>query len=252
MSTPDPIVRFSWRQRLEHLANLLLFSLLALTGFPQKLADSTWLHWVVDLFGGVANVRFVHRVCGVLFTLLTLEHFAIAAAWLARRKSLESTIVPTRRDFTDAIATLRYYLGAARAQPPFDRFDYRQKFEYWGLIFGSLVMVASGLILFYPAQVAALTFGQIIPAAKAMHSNEGVMAFLVVVVWHIYNAVLSPEVFPLDTAIFTGRISRKRMQHEHPLELARLDAAQAPAPEAVVPPTAAPAAEPGPEPKPGG
>ncbi|MGE5344930.1 MAG: hypothetical protein ACM3JH_03155, partial [Acidithiobacillales bacterium] len=53
-------------------------------------------------------------------------------------------------------------------------------------------------------------------------SNEGLMAFLVVITWHIYNAHLSPDVFPFDTCIFTGRISRERMHHEHPLELARL------------------------------
>jgi hypothetical protein len=64
--------------------------------------------------------------------------------------------------------------------------------------------------------------GQVIPAAQVAHSYEGLMAFLVVIVWHIYNAHLNPDVFPFDTTIFTGRISRERMRHEHALEYERL------------------------------
>ena len=47
--------------------------------------------------------------------------------------------------------------GRPRTLPPrFGRFDYRQKFEYWGLIFGSLVMVATGFILYFPIAVAGV------------------------------------------------------------------------------------------------
>jgi cytochrome b subunit of formate dehydrogenase len=104
----------------------------------------------------------------------------------------------------------------------FDRFDYRQKFEYWGLLLGSGIVVGTGLALLFPIQTAIWLPGQIIPAAYLAHSQEGLMAFLVVIVWHIYNAHLSPDVFPFDTSIFTGEISEERMHHEHPLELERM------------------------------
>jgi hypothetical protein len=84
-------------------------------------------------------------------------------------------------------------------------------------------MITTGFILWFPVEVARLLPGEVIPAAKAAHSNEALMAFLVIIIWHIYNAVFSPEVFPLDTAIFTGLISRERMVHEHPIELARIE-----------------------------
>jgi formate dehydrogenase subunit gamma len=139
---------------------------------------------------------------------------------LMRRTGL--SMVPTRRDFQDAVRQIRWYLGLARDPAKFDRYDYRQKFEYWGMLIGSLVMVVTGLILYLPIPFTRIFPGELVPVARVAHSNEGLMAFLVVITWHIYNAHLSPEVFPFDTCIFTGRISRERMQHEHPLELARL------------------------------
>jgi hypothetical protein len=113
-------------------------------------------------------------------------------------------------------------LGVSNEQPRFGRFDYKQKFEYWGLIMGGLVVGVTGLMLLYPIHVASVLSAQLIPVAKAAHSNEGLLAFLTIVTWHVYSAILSPEVFPLDKTIFTGRISIERMKHEHPLELAEL------------------------------
>jgi cytochrome b subunit of formate dehydrogenase len=131
-------------------------------------------------------------------------------------------MVPTRRDFTDAVQMIRYYLRLAPSAPRFDHFDYRQKFEYWGLVIGAVVVISTGLILYFPILFTRLFPGELVPAAKVAHSNEGLMAFLVVILWHIYNAHLNPDVFPFDKTIFTGKISLDRMKHEHPLELERL------------------------------
>ena len=64
--------------------------------------------------------------------------------------------------------------------------------------------------------------GTLVPVAMVAHSNEGLLAFLTILIWHIYNAHLNPDVFPFDTTIFTGRISLERMHHEHPRELERM------------------------------
>ena len=117
-----------------------------------------------------------------------------------------------------------------RKHPRYDRFDYRQKFEYWGMVAGGLIMVITGFVLFFPVQVSQLLPGQLIPAAKVAHSYEGLMALLVVIVWHIYNAHLNPDVFPFDFSIFSGKISRERMEKEHPLELERLEGKKTEAP----------------------
>ena len=216
----DSFVRFSLRQRIEHSLVMSLFIALAVTGFPQKFSDASWARVALSWMGGVEIARAIHRVAGLAFALLCVAHIGTSIVLVLTGRSRPS-MIPGRKDFADAIKTLRYYLGASEEQARFDRFDYRQKFEYWGLVMGGLLMVTTGLILYAPLLVTLFLPGVLIPVAKVAHSNEGLMAFLVVIVWHIYNAHLNPDVFPFDTSIFTGRISRHRMEHEHPLELQR-------------------------------
>jgi formate dehydrogenase subunit gamma len=192
---------------------------LTVTGFPQKFFPGAWTDGVVGLLGGIDRVRLLHRGAGFAFAALCVLHVATTLADL-RRPGAVLAMAATRQDVADALASLRHELGGGPASR-FDRFDYRQKFEYWGLLFGGLLMIGTGFVLLYPTVAARFLGGQLIPAAKAAHSNEGLMAFLVVIVWHMVHVVLSPHVFPMDRAIFTGRISTERMEHEHPLELAR-------------------------------
>jgi formate dehydrogenase subunit gamma len=216
----DQVVRFSGRERVQHLLVMLLFTTLAVTGFPQKFHDAAWAQFLVRLLGGIGEVRFIHRIAGVMFAGLALTHLIIAiAAVLTGRSSL--SMVPTRKDFQDTVTTLRYYLRLSDVHAEFERFDYREKFEYWGIVMGGIIMIVTGFVLFFPMAVTHWLPGQLVPAAKVAHSNEGLMAFLVVITWHIYNVHFAPEVFPFNKTMFTGKISREHMRHHHRLEYAR-------------------------------
>lgn len=217
------LTRFSVGQRVEHFTSMVLFTVLVITGMPQKWPASAISAGVVHALGGIAASRIVHRTCGVLFSIALVSHLAVAIFQVFTRRVKLFSIVPDRKDFTDAVITLRYYLGLTKEQAKFDRFDFRQKFEYWGMLMGSLLMLVSGFVLFFPTWVSWLLPGQLIPAAKMLHSSEGLLATLVIIVWHLYNAHFNPDVFPFDPSIFTGKISRERMEAEHPLELRRIE-----------------------------
>lgn len=213
--------RFALVERLEHATVMTLFTVLAVTGIPQKFFDQGWASRLTGWLGGVDVTRYVHRAAGVLFSAIVVIHL-VRVTMLVLRGRASLSLVPTRQDFRDAITTLRYYLGMSSEQARFDKFDYRQKFEYWGLVLGAFVVVITGFVLLYPSVFTSVLPGQLVPASQVAHSNEGLMAFLVVIVWHIYNAHFNPDVFPFDTSIFTGKISMSRLHHEHPLEYERI------------------------------
>jgi formate dehydrogenase subunit gamma len=214
-------VRFSSLERFEHFAVMGVFVVLSITGFPQKFYDHRWAQVLMGWLGGVDTARWFHRAAGWTFAALLTAH-VVRITWPVITGTTSLSMVPTAQDFKDAVQTLRFYLGLTEKQARFDRFDYRQKFEYWGMLMGSAIVVGTGLVLMFPMLVTRLLPGEVIPASYLAHSQEGLMAFLVVIVWHIYNAHLSPEVFPYDESIFTGRISEERLRHEHPLEYERL------------------------------
>jgi cytochrome b subunit of formate dehydrogenase len=216
------IVRFSRKRRIEHLTVMALFVLLCLTGFPQKFYTHHWAQVLVHALGGVDWTRRLHHLAGYTLAAFTVVHFAAGLSGMFSRQ-MAFTMMPTRKDFEDVFQQLRHYLGTAPRAPLYDRYTYKEKFEYWGLVMGNVIMVVTGTILSFPIQVTAMLPGVLVPAAKMAHSNEGLMAFLVITIWHIFNVHLNPDAFPFDPAIFTGKITRERYEHEHPLELARLE-----------------------------
>jgi formate dehydrogenase gamma subunit len=215
------IKRFGFLRIAEHWLNALTFIVLVVTGLSQKFHDYTLAQWVVMTLGGIDATRIMHRYSGILLAIMTVQHVLVSSFGLIALKWQPSMVIH-KKDFQDAIDNIRYYLGLSEYGARCDRFDYKQKFEYWGVVVGGMLMIGTGLALWFPAIITRVLPGEIIPVAKALHTNEALLAFLVIIIWHIYNAIFSPEVLPLDTAIFTGKISRARMIHEHPLEYERM------------------------------
>lgn len=221
MRLPEEFVRFSPLQRVEHLLVMIFFIVLVITGLPQAFFETSWAVWIIMSLGGIDMTRFIHRVFGILFAALAIWHLGRVTLLVLLRYARPS-MIPTFKDFSDATGTLKYYLGLSEEHPKFDRYDYRQKFEYWGLMIGGIIMIVTGFILYFPVFFTELLPGVAIPVAKTVHGYEALLAFLVIVIWHMYGAHFNPDVFPFDSSIFTGKISRERMEKEHLLEYARL------------------------------
>jgi cytochrome b subunit of formate dehydrogenase len=135
-------------------------------------------------------------------------------------------MLPGKQDVTDAVQSVKYLLGKAEEPPRYGRFDFRQKLEYWALVWGTILMGVTGIILLFPAFFTSFLPGDFIYAAKAAHGLEALLAVAAIVSWHMYHAHFAQGIFPIDTTIFTGKISVERMMEEHPLEYEAWLAAQ--------------------------
>jgi formate dehydrogenase subunit gamma len=223
--------RFTPSQRIEHAVQIVSFSTLVFTGLVQKFNTSPAAEWIIHRLGGIEWVRVIHRSFGVVLIAEAIYHVGVTGfALLIRRR--KTRMFPSLQDLRDLVQMLLYFVGLREERARFDRFDFRQKAEYWSLVWGSAVMIATGLMMWFPVRTTVWLSGEAIPAARAAHGNEGLLAFLAILVWHMYSAHLSPEVFPIDTCIFTGKISEERMKHEHPMEYERLVAKEEPTPAA--------------------
>jgi cytochrome b subunit of formate dehydrogenase len=220
-SSPRRWVRFGPSDRVQHAVMLLAFVVLAVTGLPQKYiyANRTFLDDVIDFLGGLKTVRIIHRAAATTLMVAAVYHgLTVAYRVLVRRARL--SMLPRYFDALDAWQSVRYNLGLARERPRMDRFTWEEKVEYWSLVWGTVIMIVTGFMLWNPIATARVLPGEWIPTAMVVHGGEALLAVLAVLVWHFYSVHLRS----FNPSMFTGRMSEREMEEEHPLELERLRA----------------------------
>lgn len=217
---PATVTRFSVSDRWEHFGSMATFLTLVVTGLPQTRPEMHAARALIDFFGGIGTTRIIHRTAGVAFLALMVTHVARAVVRAVRERRMPP-MIPTRQDFEDVLQTFRHYLFG-EPRPRVGKFDFAEKFEYWGLFLGGIVMSSTGLFLMFPEAVSQFVPGVVIAATRVMHGMEATFAVMVVILWHSWGVILRPDVFPLDTSIFTGKMALDRLKHEHALEYERL------------------------------
>jgi cytochrome b subunit of formate dehydrogenase len=223
---PRAYERFSASYRWQHAVMAVAFLVLAVTGLPQKyiLLNNPYLDDLIDLLGGIESVRVVHRWAATVLMLATVYHLLeVAYHVIVRRVAL--SMLPRYQDVADALQAVRYNLGLAKERPHTDRYTWEEKVEYWSLIWGTIVMIGTGFMLWNPVATARFLPGQWIPAAQVVHGGEALLAILAVLVWHFYSMHLRH----FNRSMLTGTMTEHEMAEEHPLELARIKAGTAPA-----------------------
>jgi mono/diheme cytochrome c family protein len=161
----------------------------------------------------------VHHVAAVVMMLGTAWHLLVMGYHVFVLRSRMS-MLPTLQDAFDGLQALRYNIGLAKSYPQMGRYTFEEKMEYWAFVWGAIIMGLTGFLMWNPIMVTRLLPGELVPAAKAAHGAEAVLAVLAIIVWHMYGVHLKR----LNKAMWTGRQTETEMLHEHPLELADLKA----------------------------
>lgn len=209
--------RFNLGQRWEHLVLILSFTVLLLTGLPQKYRDFSWSQDLLSSPERLELIQQIHHVAAIVMTIEVLYHLGRAIYLITRRK-LPGDIFPVWQDVLDAGQMLRYLLFMRKDKPKFGRYNFEQKVTYWVIFFGILIMVISGFIIWFPEFFTKFLPGGVIPAAKLAHSTEAIVAAIFILIWHIYHVHFER----LNLSIFTGRLTEREMREFHEKEYERL------------------------------
>ncbi len=223
---PAQYPRMTLNERLQHAAMLTSFVVLVITGFMLKFPDAWWVVPIRQMSENVFSVRsLLHRIAGVVMIAVSLYHLAYLS-FTPRGRSLVRDMRPRIGDFFDAFTQFKFYLGRSEKRPRFHRFGYVEKAEYWALVWGVLVMAGTGITLwfdnFFINKLTKLGWD----IARTIHYYEACLATLAIVVWHFYFVIFNPDVYPMNTAWLTGKLTEEEMANEHPLELEQIRAAQ--------------------------
>lgn len=211
--------RFPLARRIEHFTMLLSFTTLGLTGLPQKFPTAALSIAFVNLLGGIENLRTIHHFAAIIMMLGTVWHLLVFG-YMAYVRRTRLSMLPSLQDAKDGIQALLYNLGFAKTFPQMGRYTFEEKMEYWAFVWGTAVMVATGFMMWNPIATVKFLPGEAIPAAKAAHGGEAVLAVLAIIIWHMYGV----HVKRFNKSMFTGKMSEEDMLHEHPLELADIKA----------------------------
>ncbi len=217
-SEPQKYIRFDPLQRIQHIVFLISFTLLALTGLPQKYPLTPFSIWFFSLIGGIETSRLIHHTSAIVMMIVSVVHVLdVTYRVLVLRYPI--SMIPWIDDLQHVIHDIQYYLGRKKHKAYYGRYSYAEKMEYLALIWGTIVMGLTGFIMWNPISALRFLPGEAVPAAKAAHGGEALLAVLAIIIWHFYHV----HIKHFNKSMFTGTLTREEMEHEHPAELALIE-----------------------------
>ena len=199
-------VRLTRNERIQHGLLVVSFVLLVITGFALKFPHSFWAAPFVDWEHGHPVRGWLHRIAGVVLIGTSVYHVVYLMAKKSGRRWFRD-MIPDVRDAKEAAQTVQYNLGRRSELPHYRRFNYAEKAEYWALVWGTVVMAVSGVLLWlndwilahlpHPASILAIS--------TAIHFYEAILATAAILVWHFYAVIFDPDIYPLKWTFLTGR-----------------------------------------------
>jgi len=229
---PEPVaaeryyLRFSLPQRYLHGILAVTFLGLALTGLDLRFSNTPVALAFARAVGGFSTILFFHLLNAVVMTAVFLMHLANVAYRVVRYKDFgllwgPNSMVPRLKDIQDFFGNLKWFVHLG-PKPKMDRYAYWDKFDYWAVFWGMAIIGFSGYAMWFKAFFARFLPGSWLNIALLIHGEEALLAVGFIFTIHFFNTHLRPGNFPMDEAIFNGRVSEEELQHRHPEEYKRL------------------------------
>lgn len=219
-------MRFTREQRYMHAVLFTTFLGLAATGLPIRFSESIWARGLAKAVGGFGAILFFHKFFALVLTIAFLLHVkeVFTRGLVNREKGVfwgPNSMVANWKDAKDLVGHLRWFVGLG-PKPQFDRYAYWEKFDYWAVFWGMIVIGFSGYAMWFAPFFAHFLPGWALNAVLVIHSEEGLLAILFIFSIHFVNTHLRPDSFPMDMVVFTGVESEEEFAHKRPMEYERL------------------------------
>lgn len=220
------IRRFTPIQLIFHMALMLCFMVLSATGLARMYVETTWGQQLANLFGGYHSARTVHVYIGIILIVGFVVHTLYMLSkidWRNFPASLSSpdSLYPRWSDVKDFFRHTGSLLGLSKP-PVFDRWGYWEKFDYWAVFWGMIVIGITGLMLAFPFVATRFLPGWALNVAFWVHRIEAILAIAHVFIIHFFIGHLRRTHFPMDTAMFDGSVELETIRKERPAWIARL------------------------------
>jgi cytochrome b subunit of formate dehydrogenase len=216
-------LRMTLNERVQHINLAVNFTILVITGFALKYPEAFWASPITDVPLGMTFRGFLHRLSGVATVTLGGYHL-LYLAFTARGRRIAFDMIPFWKDAVDLWETLKnnLFINRPAKKIKMGRFNFREKFEYLGLIWGTIVMTVTGFILWFKEEWLQFFPMWTFDVARAVHFYEAILATLTILVWHFYSVLLNPDVYPMSWAWISGNLTEHEMDLEHGLELDKI------------------------------
>lgn len=213
--TGEEVPRMNLHFRIAHWLTVLSFPVLVLTGFALTFPESWWAAPIVQWEGQMRFRATSHRVAAVVL-IASIVYHAVHLLVSRRDRIILRRLIPDIKDVTDLWGVLRYNLGLTAERPRFGMFSYAEKLEYLAYLWGSVVMVVTGFLLWFENFTLRNFPKWVTDAATAVHYYEAILASLSILIWHFYMTVFDPDVYPMDKAWWNGKASADHLKHTRP------------------------------------
>ncbi len=208
------IKRMQLNEVWQHAFLMVSFIILVISGFALRFSES----WFTKLFfgweGGFEMRGLIHRGAAILFIITIVWHLLYIFIRPYGRKFFWD-MWPKWNDFKDFWHKILYNLGFRKSSPSFGRFSYVEKAEYWALVWGTVIMIATGLLLWFDNWFIQFLPKGVLDVALVIHYWEAWLATLAITVWHLYSTIFSPHVYPMNPSWITGNMPEDMYRYEH-------------------------------------
>jgi len=207
--------RFTPSQVAQHAVLAVTFIALAVTGFMLAYPDVWWSRLFAQLGMTEDWRRFIHRAAAIGMIAASIYHVIWIWSTPYGRRELRR-IFPRLRDMRELLENLRFHLGRGERPPAFGKYDYPAKLEYWALVWGTIVMAVTGVVLWFPMWATSFMPFWVVKVSEVIHLFEAWLATLAIVFFHFFFVIGHPEVYPVSLAMWNGKMTREEAAEKHP------------------------------------